>query len=281
MPHKVNLDNLIKLIEEKHLDPRQVNDLIDEIKYPGIRSQVVPVDLSSLVQKGKVRLGVVGDTQLNSIGCRLDYLHTLYHCFKEEAAAAVLHPGDFTDGHRRYEGHVSDVRYHGYDDIVNFITEEYPTHGISTYFIGGNNDRTYLTSLKRDICADISATRSDLKYLGMNHARLRFHDVIIELNHPRNLNRGAYTISYPLQKLIESYKGGWKPNVLLVGGYHSFYYMNRRGIKSFLVGSTADPTATMMTKRHSSDCGGLILEISFDKKGGLDDLQWDIIPFYR
>ncbi len=281
MPGKITLDRLVKLIEDKQLDPRQVKDLIDEIKYPGIRSQGAPVDLSLLVKKGKVRVGVVGDTQLNSVGSRLDYLHTLYQLFKEEGAQAVLHPGDFTDGHRRYEGHVSEVRYHSYEDIVKFIVEEYPTRGVPTYFIGGNDDRTYLTSLKRDICADVAERRTDLHYLGMNHARVRFDNVIVELNHPRNLNRGAYTISYPLQKLIECYKGGWKPNILLVGGYHAFYNLERRGIEAFLVGSTADPTATMMTKRHSSDCGGLILEINVNKEGCLSDLQWDIIPFYR
>ena len=282
MNHKPNLTKIIQRIEELNLDPDQLKDLLKDIKYPGLRTQKPPLDLSKLVEKGKVRLGVVGDTQLNSTGCRWDYLHALYTFFKDERVHAVLHPGDFTDGYRRYEEHTSEVHYLAYKDIVNLVTEDYPHVGIPTYFIGGNNDRTYLTKLKKDICADIAARRKDLHYLGMNHASVRFDNVVIDLIHPIHLNRGAYTISYPLQNLIGAYKSGRKPNILLVGGYHKLYELPEwREIKSFLVCSTADPTPTMVAKRHGSDCAGLILHLDLTKEGNLGELKVTKFPFYR
>lgn len=285
MNHKPNLTKIIQRVEELKLDPDQLKDLIEDIKYPGLRTQKSPVDLSKLVEKGKIRLGVVGDTQLNSIGYRGDCLHALYKFFKDERVHAVLHPGDFTDGFRRYEGHTSEVYCLAYNETVKFIAEEYPNVGIPTYFIGGNNDRTYLTKLKkfkRDICVDIAECRKDLHYLGMNYASLRLENIIIDLIHPIHLNRGAYTISYPLQNLIGAYKSGRKPDILLAGGYHKLYELPEwREIESFLVCSTADPTPTMIAKRHGSDCAGLILHLDITKEGDLGELKVSKFPFYR
>ncbi len=282
---KRSLDSLIKLLEQKSVEPSQVRDLIEQVRYPSMFSRYDPIDLSKYVGKDNhIRIGVIGDTQLNSVGARSDHLSALYDIFKRNKCGLVLHPGDFSDGIGRYKGHAAELKSQYAEEVVEDIILTYPRVGIPTYFIGGNDDRTYLDlkpRYRRDICAQVARHRKDLHYLGLNHARVKFKEVVVELNHPRNLNRGAYTASAPLQKLVECYQGGSKPDILLVGGYHRFYSTNQRGIKAFLVGAVADQTATMVTKRHVSYCGGLILDIELDSKGQLKDMSWTFVPLYR
>ena len=115
----------------------------------------------------------------------------------------------------------------------------------------------------------------------MHTGRVLFKNTIVDLIHPQNLDRNAYTLSYPVQRLIESYQGGSKPNILIVGGYHAVYKMNQRGIQAFHAGSSADQTPTMVSKRHGSTVAGTILSLKLDKKGDLESLEWDVFPLYR
>lgn len=300
---KNDLESIIALARRKGLDPDQLRDLVRELKHPNLNSLLPPIDLSHLVSGQRVRLGVIADTQLNSVADRVERLHEVYDMFHKEGVVAVLHPGDFTDGHQRYKGHVSEVKHLSYDDVVKYVVKNYPKVGIPTYLIAGNDDKSYLAKMGVDVCQDIADYRGyvgrlngitsrdrdrrlrdhrdDLIYIGMNHRRIRIGSVTIELNHPRTLNRGAYTTSYPGERLVSSYQSGSKPDVLILGGYHRVYRAEQRGIKWFMVGTTADQTASMMTKRHPATCAAMILDIELDGDGSLKELQRTLVPLYR
>ena len=152
---KDDLESIIELAKSKGLDPRQLRDLMREVKHPNLRALLPPVDLSHLIQDNHVRLGVIADTQLNSVADRIERLHQVYDFFRTNGVAAVLHPGDVTDGHQRYKGHAFEVKHLSYSDVLKYVVKGYPKVGIPTYLIAGNDDKTYLNTLGKDVCQDI------------------------------------------------------------------------------------------------------------------------------
>jgi hypothetical protein len=125
--------------------------------------------------------------------------------------------------------------------------------------------------------------RQDLVHIGYVEA-----DVILEtaggrsvmrLFHPRD--GSAYAISYRPQKIVESYQGGMKPRVLLLGHYHKFGVTYTRDVYVVQAGCTQDQTRFMRNKAIAAHVGGCILFFVQDTENGvLTRFQVEWIPFF-
>lgn len=124
--------------------------------------------------------------------------------------------------------------------------------------------------------------REDLVYIGHMEA-----DVIIKApkgqTKIRILHPGggsSYATSYSVQKIVESYQGGEKPDILLVGHYHKAEYTYVRGVHSVQTGTTQDQSPFMRKKKLAAHLGGWIIEFSVDKNGAVTRFKQEFIPFY-
>lgn len=239
--------------------------------------------------KGFYRFGYVTDNHLGSKYERLDVLNRLYDIFQEEGITTVFNTGNWIDGEARFNMH--DLKVHGFDAQIKYMLEHYPQReGIVTKYIAGDDHEGWYTQ-KHGIDAGRLLQeraqkfgRTDLEYLGYmeNDVILKSKDgkgeTVIRLLHPGG--GSAYAISYAPQKIVESYSGNEKPNVLLVGHYHKASYDYIRGVHVVQGGTTMDQSPFMRKKRLAAHLGGWIIEFTTHPNGAIDRFRAEFIPFY-
>ncbi len=280
-------DKILKEIRKKGLDLATVKEIVEQVKHPKAKKKVI--DLSDHLKDGHIRFGVISDTHLNNRYARTkDILPTCYSHFRAQRADFVVHCGDISDGCFVRNRPVDEMLYVGYDDILRHIVTEYPReNGMKTYFIGGNADYTFLKKMKKDqrrnICEDIDRVREDLVFVGMTEADIKLAPkTTLKLLHPLPSmgTRKPYTISYPLQKIINTFEGGEKPDIMCVGYYHRMYQFKWRDVHAFIAGTTQNQSPHMRAHQLGSEVGAWFLDVEIEK-GKMKQVEYEVIPFYK
>jgi hypothetical protein len=157
----------------------------------------------------------------------------------------IFLPGDLLDGcyhHGRWE-----LTHHGFQDQAQDFCEGLPQlPGLKYYAITGNHDETFEKDsgmVVHRALADLfhNRGRTDLSLLGARGAtvclkgRGEKRGLLVEMWHP--LKGPAYALSYKLQKKIEGYAPGSKPDVLLTGHWHQSCYVHERGVHALSCGT--------------------------------------------
>lgn len=291
---------LAKIAKEQNINPKQLHRMLESEKYG---ASAPSIDLSEHVKNGVVVFGALSDTMINSTSMRPDIYRSLYSRFKEEGASYVFHCGNITDGYMRYEGHDQDQITQSYELMLDLFFDQkkgvgYPSIGLNTYFIGGNNDKTFRNRTypvgynekgrpileKTDVCGDISLRRKDLIFAGWNGATIRIAPkTTVRLSHPLPTigSRKAYAISYPVQRKVLAFGGGQKPDILLSGYFQKRFEFKARGIEVQMIPSCTSQTPNDLERDISAPAlGGVIFKVHFKKDGSLDELVSLDIPFY-
>lgn len=224
-----------------------------------------------------VRFGLVSDTHLCCKEERLDALHSQYDLFAKEGITRVLHSGNIIDGYAaKING--DSVFETSIDGQTQYFIDNYPVRkGITTYYITANdhdyawmggkegfNGGAYLQYVAKD------QRRNDLHYLGHVEA-----DIAIKTKAKKNtiirVTHGGggcpYARSYVAQKTVESYEGGEKPAILLIGHHHVANYLNERNVHVVNMPGFQAQTIFGRTKRLRYEIGGAIMEF----KVNIDD----------
>lgn len=177
-------------------------------------------------------VGVISDTHLGSKYCLRSQLKDFVRYAYDRGVRRILHPGDVLDGCYRHG--LWEVSHSGLDAQADDLLETLPAlPGLTYHAITGNHDATFTDASGLDVGTYLENLfakngRSDLHFYGNRGAFLRVQGAVFHLWHPRS--GGAYARSYPLQKQIEKYAPGEKPDVLLAGHWHTFCYVEERGI---------------------------------------------------
>lgn len=177
-------------------------------------------------------VGVISDTHLGSKYCLRPQLRDFVEYAYARGVRRILHPGDVLDGCYRHG--LWEVSHSGLDAQAADLLETLPAlPGLTYHAITGNHDATFTDASGLDVGTYLESLfakngRRDLHFYGNRGAFLRVQGAVFHLWHPRS--GGAYARSYPLQKQIEKYAPGEKPDVLLAGHWHTFCYVEERGI---------------------------------------------------
>lgn len=91
------------------------------------------------------------------------------------------------------------------------------------------------------------------------------HDTTIKLFHGNDGT--AYADSYKIQKLIESFTGGEKPDIVFSGHYHKSLYVARRNIHGFESGTLCGQSKFMRGKKIPAHMGFGIVDVYVGKTG--------------
>ncbi len=227
----------------------------------------------------RVRIGVISDTHKGSLYANQKYEDSLINFFNRNKVDAVYHAGDILDGEKMYRGQEYEIKYHGADNQIKHCVETFPKVNSKMYFITGNHDQAFWKTAGVDIGEILDRKRSDFEYLGKDQALIQLRkNVKIMLIHPSGGT--AYAVSYKSQKIIESFSGGEKPNILFCGHYHKFDYLFYRNIFTFQCPTTQNQTPYMKRKPTPAILGGLMLDIFMDKKG-ISRIKTEYLPFYE
>ena len=100
----------------------------------------------------------------------------------------------------------------------------------------------------------------------------------MRLTHPSGGT--SYAISYALQKIVESFQGGEKPQILLCGHYHKAGYFYPREVHSVLCGCTCDQSRFMRKKKIQAHVGYFIIKVRQANTGEITGFEANFVPFY-
>lgn len=203
--------------------------------------------------KGVYRFGAIGDSHMCSKYERLDVLEALYDEFKRQELDTVYHCGNWIDGEFRFNKH--DLHTAGLDAQLQYFVEAFPQRkGIKTYYISGDchegwyGQREGLNIGQHLMYVAKEYGRDDLEHIGHLEADVVYKapegQTTVRLVHPGG--GSAYALSYSVQKIVESYQGGEKPQVLLCGHYHKAEYSYIRGVHCVQVGCFSQNTKVTM-----------------------------------
>jgi len=126
------------------------------------------------------------------------------------------------------------------------------------------------------VCEDIG--RNDIHWLGHIEADVLINNTRVKIMHPGG--GSAYALSYSTQKIVESFQGGEKPHMLIVGHYHKYDNNYVREVLCLQPGCLQDQTPFMRKKKLGAHVGFCICTIKSREDGtiGKSSIEW--FPFY-
>jgi predicted phosphodiesterase len=201
------------------------------IKLPGPEERVRTIGIAPVVGE-RQKIAVISDTHLGSKYCLRDQLRDFVHHAYDQGVREILHPGDVLDG--MYRHGIYEVSHVGLDEQARDLYETLPRlKGLNYRAITGNHDFTFTESSGVDVGVYLENYfkkhgREDLHFYGNRGAFLRVKGAVVHLWHPRS--GVSYARSYAIQKHIEKYASGEKPNILLCGHWHVYCHVYERGV---------------------------------------------------
>jgi predicted phosphodiesterase len=232
-----------------------------------------------------VRFGVVSDTHIGNHHAMEEELHEAYAVFETEGIETVYVPGNLIDGEKTYAGQEYEINVMGVDNVVSNLARVWPrVDGITTYHVASStcHEGYYLKSAGVLIGKQIEAERPDMVYLGLDEA-----DVIVHPGERRPRLRivhpgggSSYADSYRPQKIVESYSGGDKPDILAIGHYHKGGYYNIRDVAVLQAMCLERQTPFMRKRSLRAVLGFWVVEARFTPEGSLQRFKPEEFRYY-
>jgi len=233
------------------------------------------------------RFGFLTDTHNCSKYERLDALNAMYDLYKEEGIREVFHGGNLLDGECRFNKF--DLLAHGVEAQCDYAAKNYPQRkGICTRFIAGDDHEGWWVQREGVNIGQVmqdrfeAAGRTDMKYIGYLEA-----DIMLPAPKGKTWIRlmhggggSAYALSYTAQKLVESFQGGEKPAVLLIGHYHKMDFCLPREVFCVQGGCFQDQTPFMRKNKIQAHVGGWICRLVQAPDGHVSRFSAEFVRFY-
>ena len=250
------------------------------------RTDDTKIDIKKL--KGKtIRFGLTSDNHLGSKYARMDVLNALYDVWESEGITTVYQCGNMIDGEARFNKF--ELVATGVEGQADYFALNWPKRkGMTTHFItGDDHEGWYIQREGINIGKYLEDTaiaheRTDLKYLG--HME---HDIVFKGTKQNSVMRlihagggSSYATSYAPQKIVESYQGGEKPNILLVGHYHKAEYGYPREVHVVQAGCSSDQSSFMRKHKLQAHVGGWTIEFTLTPEGIITRFKTEWMPFF-
>lgn len=244
---------------------------------------------TSRLTTDEVEIGVVADSHMSSTRQRLDVLEMAYDEFARRGVTFAVLCGNAIDGYLEpING--GEVLLRNATDQFNYFADHYPQRaGIVTKFITGQcHEGWWAKKIGLDVGKSMEfaaheAGRDDLEYIGHLERDIPLSNgngggAVLRVLHPGGGT--AYAQSYQPQKIVESYQGGEKPHILVIGHYHKLGCFYPRGVWCVLAGCCQDQTRWMRGRHISAHVGFGVIRFRLDKTGGVSGFAYDQYPFY-
>ena len=252
---------------------------------PGGLLKIDPARISGEVY----RFGAVADSHLGSKYARLDVLNSLYDLFASEGIRDVYHGGNLIDGECRFNKFDLIPGASGLTAQCKVAARDYPKRkGITTHFIAGDDHEGWYAQREGLNIGQVMqdefnrAGRRDLHYLGYLEADILLPapkgETWIKVMHPGG--GSAYAISYAPQKIVESFQGGEKPALLLLGHYHKADFCFPREVLCVQMGCTQDQTPFMRKQKLQAHVGGWLVKITQAPDGHISRIAPEFFRYY-
>lgn len=229
--------------------------------------------------KKHVKFLALSDTHLGSKWDNVKLIEHAYELAEKEGCDFVTHSGDILEGdfHGKRPDHIYQVRKLGMEQ-VEYAIDKYPKSKLTTYFITGNHDATFIKTCGADVGKMISKERPELVYLGQDLADLKFERLKLRLRH--GAGSASYSRSYKLQKYCETIPVNEIPSMILQGHFHYSGYFKNRDIYCINVPSLQGYTPFAKAMGMDSEMGFWLVDVYTDDKGNITHLSPELYSFY-
>lgn len=291
-----------KIAEKMHSTESEVLSVIEDLEGRGYiitrrghtvqlgKSAELPVKgiiLKNHFYEKPVSFGVVADMHMCSKSERLDVLQAAYDTFEKRGITTVFCPGNYIDGECRFNTH--ELYAHGIADQVQYAIDHWPHKpGMKTYYVDGDDHEGWFQQREgievgRYLMLEArSQGRDDLVYLGYMEAdfelKAKNGSAVIKVIHAGG--GSSYAYSYASQKLVESFQGGEKPAVCIIGHYHKQEYCYPRNVHCVQAGCCQDQTRFMRKRKLAAHVGFSIVTLQQDINGGITSFCPEFFPFF-
>jgi hypothetical protein len=236
----------------------------------------------------RIKIGFCADNQLCSKFERLDVLNLIYDIYADEGIEIVYHGGNLIDGECRFNKY--EIHTSGMTPQVEYLIKNYPQRkGIKTKFITADDHEGWYVQRERINIGEYiqmkaeKAGRYDLEYIGHVEVDIPFEGIKgkswMRIMHPGGGT--AYALSYSPQKIVESFQGGEKPRILLLGHYHKLDYCYPREVHVIQMGCTCEQTLWMRKKHIQAHVGAGILELILAPDGTINRVRVEFLTFFN
>jgi len=269
-------DKLIKLIEE--LSPKEREILLKQLGGHN-PAEVPKVDLNLSTRHEKA--GFFSDPHVGEENFKEYLWHKMCQHFIKNKIEIVYCAGDNLEGMSGRDGQIYNLKDIGFSSQIKHLEQlitAYPK--LQFYAIDGNHDEWYKIRNNGGLVVgeELAQRCKNWHFLGCMEADVKLTPkATLKLYHGRDGT--AYADSYKLQKLIESFTGGEKPNVVLSGHYHKYVVIERRNVIGIEAGTLCGQSSWMRGKKIPAHCGYGIIDMYFNKKG-LDRVKHEWVPDY-
>lgn len=214
-------------------------------------------------------IGLYSDTHKGSAYEAEEELASFYDLCRQRGVQHLYNAGDVNAGVGVYRGQIYELRRDciQVSEQATRAARDFITCGMPVSYVLGNHDLKALMTLGVDVGQHIDAIAraegAPVTCLGHSTARVLIGkpplQCVLDLLHPTGGT--AYAISYRAQKVVESYGGGDKPHVVVIGHYHKAEELPQmRNVVAIQPGCFEWQTPFMKTKSIEAHVAGCIME---------------------
>ena len=255
------LDDLLKNLSDKE---RQVL-----IKQLGGTDKSAVKTYRHSFPKNHAKFGYFSDSHIGHKKFQEDSFYHMGCNAMQEGVDTIYCSGDILEGMSGREGHIYELDKIGFTAQIEYAEQLFKLFPkLDFHAITGNHDQWYANKNNGGVSVgkELEQRCKNFHFLGDNEA-----DVMLSKNIKMKLfhaNDGtAYATSYKLQKLVESFTGGDKPNIVLEGHYHKSMSAWIRNVFAVEAGTLCGQSWFMRGKKIPANMGYGIMDVWYDKSG--------------
>lgn len=261
---KKDLGKLEKLLKTSNITAKELEIILKQKHHdPSVRTYVHPA-------RSKIVFGVISDTHIGHKSFDEGFFAYAGKAFKADGVTNVYHVGDILEGMSGRPGHIYELSHIGFNQQIQYAEDLFKEHfkSFNIYAITGNHDHWYVekNNAGANPGEELQRRLPNFTFLGENEADIKFGpNVTMKLFHANDGT--AYATSYKMQKLMESFTGGEKPNLLFEGHYHKAMYMFNRNIHGFEAGTLCGQSWFMRGKKLPAHKSFWSVELHLGRRG--------------
>ena len=271
--------SILKVVGKRKLSASELETILKGIEQSAPQQRVTWEDYFGR----RALFGVISDTHIGSKMFDYNFAEHVAKMFKKKGVEVVYHAGDILEGMSGREGQVYELSEIGFESqmelakkVIGGLFGSMDVRGIN-----GNHDLWYMKKNDGGVNVGVNLMERCKNYthIGDMEANIKLHPrVTLKLFHANDGT--AYATSYKLQKLVESFTGGEKPEVVFSGHYHKAMYMFLRNVHAFESGTLCGQTDWMRGKKIPAHKGAWIVDMELGK-GGIGRVGCEFIPGYK
>ena len=222
----------------------------------------------------------LSDTHIGSVYFEESYLMAAMSEAKRQGCTAMLHGGDVLEGMSTRPGQIYELSQIGYAAQRNKAVELLKQWELPLYFIVGNHDiwGNTKSGVGMDVGEDLQLRIPNSKYLGVHEGNIDVNGATFMLWHGED--GSSYASSYRVQKIIEAFTGGEKPQALFTAHTHKALYLFDRNVHAVSTGSIQRQSGFMRYKRLAAHTGFWIVSGKV-RDGEITQFTPTWYPFYK